>query len=257
MDNYLTMKKFHYIPILCGILLFCVSCNKDEGLGGSSAIQGYVYNIVYSADNFSFVNGNIVPTCTIPAAGEKVYIVYGDDENNPVANQDVDANKNGMYHFQYLQKGNYIVYAYSEYPKGLGKEKVPVMQRVKVASETAQANPIYIYSGDGYGLSMITGKVMTQYYDKGLPIENPIVAVEHRVYLKRFGESTLIDDVRVGNEGIFIFTKVPPGKYEVYTTTEERGIQNRPFPTIPQIIEVVEAHKVYDLPTVFNIISNI
>jgi len=252
------MRTFHYWLVTGIILFLCTSCNKDEGLGGSSSIQGYVYNIVHRSDNFSFINDSIIPADTIRAVGEKVYIVYSDNEDDPIADKDVDTNQNGMYHFQYLRKGNYIVYALSTYPKQLNKEDKAELQHVKVGSGTTNANPVYIHSGDGFGLSMIRGKVMAQHYDKVM-IGGPIPAVETRVYLKRFGTEMHIDDVRVGDQGIFIFTEVPPGLYEVYTTTEEIGFKNRPFPTPTQRIKIEEVkkeHKVYTLPDVFNIIIN-
>ena len=244
---------FLFLPIL-----FFTSCNKDEGLGGSSAIEGYIYNIFHNDDNFSF------STETIPAVGEKVYIVYGDDSDGPIADKDVDTNKNGMYRFEYLRKGNYTVYALSSYPEERSKQKVAELKTVKVGSGTAHADTIYIHSGKAYGLSMIKGSVYVQYYDKLNKVGIPVPAVETRVYLKRKGEITHFDDVRVGNEGTFIFQKVPPGIYEVYTTTEPINIKNKVLPTDPLEIEVIEAQTqttyeqtIYEQPIHFDIISNI
>jgi hypothetical protein len=235
------------------ILLFGASCNKDEGLGGSSSIEGYVYSVVHQSDDYFFTPD------TIPAVGERVYIVYGGDENAPIADKDVRTNLNGMYCFQFLRKGNYIVYALSSYPKELNSENVAELQRVQVGSETALANPIYIHSGSGYGFAMIKGTVWVQYYDRSFrPSGDPVPAVDTRVYLKRTGDETYIDDVRVGDNGVFIFTKVSPGKYEIYTTTEEIGNRNKIFPfSIPfdpergiSEIEITAPHKMYELPQV-------
>jgi len=244
------MRVFHYLLATCIALLLCMSCNKNEGLGGTSSIEGYVYSIVHRAD--------VLTVDTIPAAGEKVYIVYSDNEDDPVADKHVETNQNGMYQFQFLRKGNYIVYALSTYPEELNKEKVAEMQHVSVGSGTASVDPIYIHSGKGYGLSMIRGKVMVQYYKNGLPFGGaPVPAVGERVFLKRLGENVSIDDTRVSDEGFFIFYQVPPGKYEVYATTETVGAKNFTHPTEPQTIEVVNANEIYDLPEIFNIILNL
>ena len=251
------MKISACLFIACVSLWLFSSCNNDEGLGGSSSIEGYVYSIVHLDDNFSFT------TDTVPAVGEKVYIVYGGNENDPIANKDVDTNKNGLYRFEYLRKGNYVVYALSSYPDELDKKKEAKDDELKLvnvgSSGTAHADNIYIHKGKAYGLSMIKGTVIAQYYDKSSPEGGPVPAVETRVYLKRAGEDTHFDDVRVGDQGVFVFQKVPPGKgkYEVYTTTEKKGIKNKIEATPVQTIEVSEAHKVYELPETFHIIINI
>ena len=188
------------------------SCNKDEGLGGSSSIQGYIYNIVYRSDNSSIAD-------TIPIPGERVSIVYGNDEDGPIASKDVRTNKNGMYHFEFLRKGNYVVYAYVPYRNTYNShEAVPI--HVKVGSGTAYAEPIFLRG------SSIGGKVMAMYYDKNGNPKRFSPAVEHRVYLKRSGENVILDDARVSDKGFFIFDRVPSGEYVIYTTTELPGDRN-------------------------------
>ena len=249
------MRKFLYLLFSVVWIFILSSCNKDEGLGGSSSIQGHVYNIVHRADDFSFA------VDTVPAAEEKVYIVYSDNEDGPIADKRVETNQNGMYNFQYLRKGNYVVYAYSSYPEELNKEKVAVLKHVKVGSGTAHADTIYIHSGKGYGLSMIRGQVMVQYYDREVrPYPELLPAIGERVFLKRLGEDIILDDVRVSDKGFFIFNRVPTGVYEVYTTTEIKGTRNLTFPTPSQKIEVVKEHEIYPLlpeVLVFNIILNL
>ena len=238
------MKNFHYF--LASIILFLFASCKEEGLGGSSSITGYVYNIVYQSDDYS-INPD-----TIPAAGERIYIIYSDNENDPVAEKDVRTNHLGMYHFQYLRKGNYIVYALSSYPRELNNRDEAEMQHVKLGSGTARPDAIYIRSGNGFGVSMIKGKVLVQYYDReNRPLGEPVPAVGHRVFLKRKGDETHFDDVRVGDQGTFIFTRVTPGiMYEVYTTTEGRGVRNKDLLFPISEIEVSEEHITYELPEV-------
>ena len=237
------MRSFFCVllPVM-GIFIFS-SCNKSEGMGGSSSIDGYVYSVVHQSDNFSFTAD------TVPAVGERVYIIYSGNEDDPVASKDVRTNLNGMFHFEYLRKGNYIVYALSEYPEALNKQRVAEIQHVKVGSGTAKAAPIYIHSGKGYGLSMIKGRLMAQYYNNRISDGEPKPAAGERVYLKRFGEESIIDDIRVSDQGWFIFDKVvPPGKYEIYAIEEELGNRRIFQSTTPQIIEVKEPHTIYELP---------
>ena len=239
------MRKLLYLLVPFMGAFIMSSCNKNEGLGGSSSIEGYVYNIVYKSDDSSTAD-------TIPVAGEKVYIVYSGDEDGPVADKDVDTNKNGMYRFDFLRQGNYVVYAYVSYPKAYNKEDVAILQHVRVGSGTAQAEPIYIHSGS------IKGQVMVQYYDRDeKPLGVPMPPVDHEVHIKHLDGNFILDRVRVSDTGFFIFERVPPGVYEIYTTTEIPGIRNYTLPTETQVIEVVSELKIYDLPEVFNIVLNL
>ena len=245
------MRKFLCLLLpLAGIFLW-FSCNKDEGLGGSSSIEGYVYKVVHHGDDFSFIPD------TIPAAGERIYIIYGNNEQGPVASKDVRTNLNGLFCFEFLRSGEYIVYAFSEYPNELSNLKVAEVKHIKVGSGTAKADPIYIHSGKGYGLSMIKGKLMVQYYYRGYPEGEPQPAAGERVYLKRFGEDVIMDDVRVSDQGVFLFDRVVPGKYEVYAITQEIDDRRFTYPTPSQIIEVKDPHKVYEVPEVITIDLNL
>jgi hypothetical protein len=105
---------------------------------------------------------------------------------------------------------------------------------------------------------MIKGRVVAQYYNRSsVKVGDTIPAVEQRVYLKRVGDVTSCDDVRVGDQGVFIFNKVTPGEYEVYTTYEEIGVRNRILPTPSQQVEVIEPHEIYPLPETFIVSINI
>jgi len=251
-------KIFCLLFSVAGVFIFS-SCNKEEGQGGSSTIRGYVYNIVHRAGSLS--------VDTIPAAEEKVYIVYSDKVDDPIADKRVETNQNGMYQFQYLREGNYIVCAYSNYPEELNKKKVAEWKQVKVGSGTTYADAIYIHSGKGYGLSMIKGKVMVQYLNRdGAELGKPVTAVGQRVFLKRAEEDTVFDDVRASDQGVFVFDRVPPGKYKVYTITETPEFRNRERPFYypgvnkeadAEVIDVAKPHELYELSEVIIIVINL
>jgi hypothetical protein len=220
---------------------FFAACNQDEGLGGSSSIEGYVYNVVHQDDNYSF------RTDTFPAAGKKVYISFGDDTS---VGEDTDAGQNGYYRFDYLREGNYKVYALSESQFG---EKTPVVQSVNVGKGASLAPAVYIHSGDAYNTTMIQGKVYVTYYHKDdlvtIDGKSEFSAVDIRVYIKNSGEPTAFDDVRTGDRGVFIFKELQTDKqYEVFVHTEIQGdeYKNILFPLL-KTVNVREAHKIYPL----------
>jgi hypothetical protein len=237
--------------IFTGIL---ASCSQAEGLGGSSSIEGYVYNVVHQDDNYSFL------TDTFPAAGKKVYISFG---NEASVGEDTDAGQNGYYRFDYLHEGNYRVYALSESKFG---EKMAVVQSVKAGEGRSWAPNIYIHSGDAYNTAMVSGKVYVTYYNKGSLVtvggRSEFPAVDARVYIKNYGEPAAFDDVRTGDTGVFIFKELQTDRpYEVFVHTEIRGeeYKNILFPIL-QTVNVREAHKIYpldsELPLEFHIIIN-
>ena len=75
------MKKG--ITIL-SLLLLVAACDKPSGEGGTSAIEG-----------------------------EDVYIIYGSDSSS-IYNDSFETSWDGTYRFDYLRKGNYVLYAYSD-----------------------------------------------------------------------------------------------------------------------------------------------
>ena len=230
--------KYFLPPLLC-LFLFC-ACNKDEGLGGSSALEGHVYQIEHSDDNFSFL------TDTFPAAEEDVYLIFGNNEVDYFGD-DVKTNPDGLYRFNYLRTGNYIVYAYSEYADG---RKADVSQNVKVGGGLNKADTLFIHTGKAYGTAMIKGSVWGLFYDGTKKVDEGW-AIDADVYINRYGEEMHFDRIRVGDQGVFIFQKILPGKYEIWVTSEDP--ETRKLTPIKQEIEVKEAGKIYELPETFTI----
>lgn len=236
------MKNIYSSIIFFLCLLFFSSCNTDEGIGGTKSLEGYVYNVIHRDDNFSFTKD------TIPAVKKDVYIIYGTDD---YYGDDAETDKDGRYRFDYLRSGTYVVYAYSEYADS---HKEAVAQTVKVGSKLNLAPDIYIHTGKAYGTSMIKGSVHVRYFDNGRKVdEGP--GVETRVYIKHHGEETHFDDVRAGDQGIFIFQKLLPGKYDVYTITEDPDTEK--LDTVIQTIEITETGIIYELPKEFSIIITV
>jgi hypothetical protein len=239
------MKQLLYLFL--GLFLL-TSCNKDEGLGGSSSLEGYVYNVVHQDDSFVF------KTDTFPALGKKVYITFGDESN---VGDDMDAGLDGYYRFNYLRTGNYTVYALSE---TADEQKHAEIQKVKVGAGLNKAPSIYIHSGKAYGTAMIKGTIHANYYHNG-SWRDEGSGVGVRVYICHAGEDAPFDDTRVfddgtSDNGIFIFQKLLPGDYIIYVTTEDKNTE-KPGLAPSGVIQIRETGKIYEIPETFNIIVTV
>lgn len=213
-----------YVRIIIAFLVMCFalsSCNNKEGEGGTGTIRGYVKLIHHPDDDYQ------LNVDTLNAAKTDVFIVYGNDE---FYGDDIETDPDGLYQFEYLTPGDYTVFAYSTLATG---EKVAVAQTVKLErGQVAEVPTIYIHDGKAYGTSVITGRVWAWYFHNN-EYRGEGWAYEHRVYLRKLGDSYHIDDVRVGLDGIFAFQKVLPGTYEVITYTQDA--QEVPSPLIDTV----------------------
>jgi hypothetical protein len=108
-----------------------ISCEKQEGSGGTSAITGKVLIRQYN-DNFTTLMEQYYAT------DEDVFIVYGDD---PVYGDKTTTNYDGTFRFEYLREGNYTVYAYSKdsvhYPT---RHEIPVIKQVEITKKNQEVN---------------------------------------------------------------------------------------------------------------------
>ena len=221
-------KIFLALVALCFALS---SCNNKEGEGGTGTVQGYVKLIHHPDDNY------LLEADTLDASKTDVFIVYGDEA---FYGDDAETNPEGFYQFNYLTPGDYTVFAYSTLPTG---EKVAVAETVTLErGKVAEVPTLYIHDGKSYGTSVITGKVYAWYFHNN-EWRGEGWAYEHRVYLRKLGESYHLDDVRVGLGGVFAFQKVLPGTYEVITYTQDA--QEVPSPMIDTV--TVEAGEVFQM----------
>ncbi len=201
--------KFTYLGLaaLMTLALF-VSCEKEEGEGGTSTVQGYVYKVIHQDETYAY------RVDTVPAAKEDVFIKYGD---GPIYDDDMETGPDGFFRFKYLQKGNYTVFAYTKYPDDMLED---VSQELKVgAGNTVTVDPIYIHTGKMLGRATIQGKLMVRYFYRGVLIGTG-AGVDERISLKLKDSPLVIMDARAGADGTFIFSKVPVGEYEVFAVTE-------------------------------------
>ena len=205
------MKIYNFCITALLLCLSLFSCVNEEGEGGSATIEGYVYKIMHPDGEYIF------KTDTFPAGSTEVSITYGKGQIKQDDN--IDAAPDGYFRFKYLFDGNYIVYAYSEYPNG---KREAVCDTVHVKNgKTAKTDTIYIHDGKMYGKSYIKGKVLANYYDNNRLVAENAPAAEQRVYIQKQGIGFPFNDVRAGSDGTFIFEKLPVGKYQVYAASED------------------------------------
>jgi hypothetical protein len=122
------MKKLrvHFILFAITLSMLAFSCEKQEGIGGTSTITGRVIIKQYN-DNFTTLMEQY------PATDEEVFVVYGDD---PVYGDKTTTHYDGTFRFEYLREGNYTVFAYSEdsayYPT---RHEIPVKKEVRISDK--------------------------------------------------------------------------------------------------------------------------
>lgn len=202
------MKKIVFACLMLLTVLGFSSCNHGEGSGGTASIEGTVFAVLHPDDNYN------LETDTILAAKTDVFLVYGTDG---FYGDDVETDNAGHYQFKYLRPGTYTVYAYSTLPSG---ERIAVSQTVTVErGKTTIVPDIYVHEGKAYGTSIVKGSVYATYIDKNGATISTGPAYEHRMYIQRVGDPFPFDDVRAGIDGVFMFQKIEPGNYIVFTTS--------------------------------------
>lgn len=187
---------------------FMSSCERPEGEGGKSVIEGQVYLINDVGQVAQKANGEYYfVKDTIPAVDEDVYIIYGSNMDDFYGDK-VKTDYKGRYRFDYLVSGTYSVYAYSSYPNGAKKPEFR-MEFVGY-SKTTQMEDIYIMDGKNVGQSAIVGVINATGNYTG-------PAIDVRVSLCELGVVGPISDARTDSEGRYLFTKLAPGKsYRVW-----------------------------------------
>lgn len=220
-------SKFFHFLIMAVVF---ISCEKQEGPGGLSTIQGTLMMRVYNDDMSQIVN-------EYPATDENVYITYGDD---PIFGDDVETNYNGYFEFDYLQEGSYTVWYYSDdtassSPSGeIVTEKTVDLGRKQVKDlGTLYTNKIADWDD---GTSTVSGTVMLiNYINSAVPpyneydIKDITPAQETDVYLL-YGSHEVYDErFRTHYNGRYQFNNLIKGEYTVFVYSEELqgGIYNR------------------------------
>lgn len=112
-----------------GILLS--SCKKEAGEGGNSLVRGKIILREYTAFPILYTETE--------ATDEDVFIIYGDDDNS--IDDRTRTSFDGSYKFQFLNKGKYRIFAYTEDTvlATLGQQKV-VIQEVDITKNNSEVD---------------------------------------------------------------------------------------------------------------------
>ena len=81
-----------------------MGCTKSPGVGGTATISGRVEAIYVQKGTFDTLDIKALPDV-------RVYIIYG---TGSTQDDDTRTSPNGSFKFEYLNQGDYSVYAYSE-----------------------------------------------------------------------------------------------------------------------------------------------
>jgi hypothetical protein len=115
------------INLFCLIFLmvFASACEKEAGEGGSSSISGKVFVRNYNSD-YTKLNAAYY------GAKEDVYIIYGD---GTVYNNSMKTSYDGSFKFDYLRKGKYQLFCYSEDSTGtIPSGILTILKEVEITS---------------------------------------------------------------------------------------------------------------------------
>jgi hypothetical protein len=124
------------IPGIIVMISMIASCSKPAGQGGTSTIEGTV--IVQVIDN----QGGVFDEYGAQEAD--VYLTYGDNE---IYDDRMNTHYDGRYKFEYLHKGTYRVYAYTECDTCPSK-KQPVETSVEITRNNSLVEAPVIYIQD-------------------------------------------------------------------------------------------------------------
>jgi hypothetical protein len=122
--------------ILISLLFILSACTKTEGTGGAATVKGTV--IVEDYNSF----GTLLST--YPAQDQKVFIIYGADDN--IVEDDVSTSYDGTFEFEFLRKGTYTAFVYSDCRTcDSGDSAVKVTFEIDAKKDVIDLSKIIIY----------------------------------------------------------------------------------------------------------------
>lgn len=123
------MKKITCV-ILFLLAIGISACKKEAGEGGNSTIKGKVQVHDY---NGSFP---ALPYSNYGAQAEDVYIIYGD---GTTADNRTKTSFDGSFEFQYLRKGTYKIFVYSDDSNFVAPSgKVVVQEQIEITKNKSE-----------------------------------------------------------------------------------------------------------------------
>ncbi len=134
---------------------------------------------------------------TVVGCDENVYIVYGNHEYG--CDDKTNTSYNGTYRFNYLNDGDYKIYAISD---GL-IDKEAIVYDVNVNGGETYGGDFYLLDGKNSAKCGVVGKLET-WASKGTGY---LPGVDNRVYIREVNAVTA-DDCRVDDDGYYYYGKL-------------------------------------------------
>ena len=122
--------------LLIAITIVFAACTKEAGEGGTSVIQGQVYKI-HTFQNST--TGEIDTLYFQLDAGKDIFIIYSDDETD-IYDDEFETDYNGRYRFEFLRKGDYTIYTYSDSSDVNTTYDYPVFRYIEIKSNNSTNN---------------------------------------------------------------------------------------------------------------------
>ncbi len=134
-EKYCILLSLKIYIVALGLFTL-MACSKTEGEGGTSSIEGVIIR-----QDFNNA-GQLIKE--LPSPDERVYIIYGDENN--IYDDDVNTHFDGRYRFDFLKKGKYQIFAYSECKFDTCPNIIPVFVNIEITqnNQIANADTLYI-----------------------------------------------------------------------------------------------------------------
>ncbi|MBK8808968.1 MAG: hypothetical protein IPO21_20995 [Bacteroidales bacterium] len=205
------------IVLILFLFISAISCTKEEGKGGVASITGVVkiQNIDYFLKN--------VGSAAI-AKDFDVYIKYGDSEN---VSDKIETSDEGVFTFNYLTPGDYTVYVFSDDTtvyKAQYEITINKMLTISDKKETIDLGEIMVYKQleVNDGVAQVCGNVREINYINGTKFPLDTIAAQDKDLYLMYGDTTFFElKTATHYDGSFCFTNLIPGKYKVYTLSEQ------------------------------------
>lgn len=240
--SFFPLRIRYVLPIFLGILMF--SCEKPEGPGGDGSVEGQV--IVNTFDRQFRVKQS-----ESPAADEDVFISYG---NSGTVDDDRTTSDDGRFVFEYLSKGDYRIFVYSEDSSGTGGtvaiERFVDLSSGSKAEDLGKIHILRTLDLDE-GLASIQGKVKLVKYSNGfLLIRDTIPAQDVDVYLIYEDDPHYFERTRTLWDGKFTFQNLLKGTYRVYVYSEDIEGGSKLVP-VEKEVDINTADGVFETGTIY------
>ncbi len=207
--------------VICFTLLLSalISCEKQEGTGGTGSISGTILECYYNTDYSDLILKQ-------PAVDEEVFMLYGEDN---VLGDRVFTGINGDFRFDYLYPGRYYIYYKSadstSFMEG-EKEKIYLIDLERgEKKELGDLEKLTVLDYDEGG-ALIKGVVkVIDYVDESswpnLVIDHIDFAQEQEIYLTYNHHAFYDDRIRTQYDGYFEFSHLIPGDYMIFLYSED------------------------------------